>query len=102
MSLIIIIWLDKSYANQNCQSSCKVAWPSWSKALDLSYCLIPNGRESARVRTSPLPYVEPIFFLFCLWNFNIFTRVFYTLQLMYQPCTCLEPNLLLFNGDATT
>ena len=32
-----------------------VAWPSWSKALDLSQNLIPNGRKSARVRTSPLP-----------------------------------------------
>lgn len=32
-----------------------VAWPSWSKALDLRSFLIPNGRKSARVRTSPLP-----------------------------------------------
>ena len=32
-----------------------VAWPSWSKALDLSLFLIPNGRKSARVRTSPPP-----------------------------------------------
>lgn len=35
-----------------------VTWPSWSKALDLSLCLIPNGRESARVRTSPSPLLD--------------------------------------------
>lgn len=58
-----------------------VAWPSWSKALDLSLCLIPNGRESARVRTSPSPH--PLFLHFVRDCSAVFA---YVLCTMYVLC----------------